>query len=160
MKSTIISMFIVLVLMIAVPLILIKTDLAQQFGFGGGNGADGEDLQDRAPKNVKAVVTDQKVEVYRWKDEQGVMQFSNTPPLEGGEYEIVVLSPDTNVIDAIKIPEKEPAEESEPKIFSVGSPYSPDGMKDMIDGSEDVKESLNQRQLDQEKILQDILNHK
>ncbi len=160
MKSTIISMFIVLVLMIAIPLILFKTDLAQQFGFGGGNGAESSDLRDSAPKNVKAVVTDQKVEVYRWKDEHGVMQFSNTPPLEGGDYEIVVLSPDTNVIDAVKIPEEKQAEEGKPEIFSVGSPYSPDGMKDMIDGSEDVKESLNQRQVDQEKILQDILNHK
>ena len=157
MKSTIISMFIVLVLMIAIPLILVKTDLAQQFGFGGRNGAEGEDLQDRAPKNVKAVVTDQKVEVYRWKDEDGVMQFSNTPPFEGGDFEKVVLSPNTNVIDAIKVPEEEQVEEGGPEVFSVGSPYTPDGMKKMIDDSQDVKEAVNQRQADQEKILQDIL---
>ena len=162
MKSTIISMFIVLIVMITVPMFLLGDgDFAQKFGFGGGgSGNEIEDLRAKAPKNVKEVVTDKKVEIYKWVDEHGVTQFSNTPPFEGGESEKIVLSPDINVMDAIKIPEEEQKVAAKPEVFSLGSPYSPDGMKKMIDDSQDVKETLNQRQAEQEKILQDILNQK
>lgn len=161
MKSTIISMFIVLIVMITVPMFLFGDgDFAQKFGFGGGNGNVTEDLRDKAPKNIKAVVTDKKVEIYKWVDEHGVTQFSNTPPFEGGESEKIVLSPDTNVIDAIKIPEKEQKEAGGPTVFSLASPYSPGGMKKMIDDSQDIKEKLNQRQAEQDKMLQDLLKQK
>jgi len=164
MKSTIIAMFIVLVLMIVVPMLLLGDgDFIPNFGFGGGTADSGdeiEELRDKAPKNIKEVVTDKKVEVYKWKDENGVMQFSSTPPFEGGDSEMITLSPDTNIIDAIKIPAEEQKAEARPEVFSVGSPYSPDGMKKMIDGSKDATEAVNQRQTEQEKILQDILKQK
>jgi hypothetical protein len=151
MKSTIITMFIVLILMIAVPMFLLSDDdFAQKFGFGGGS------VDANAPKNIKKVVTDERVEVYKWEDEYGVMQFSNKPPFEGGDSEMIVLTPDINVIDAIKIPEKEQEEAARPGVISLGSPYSPDGMKKMIDDSKEVTETLDQRQAEQEKVLQDL----
>ncbi|MCK5002088.1 MAG: DUF4124 domain-containing protein [Gammaproteobacteria bacterium] len=151
MKSTIISMFIVLILMIAVPMFLLSdADFAQKFGFGGGSG------DANAPKNIKKVVTDERVEVYKWVDEYGVMQFSNKPPLDDRDSEKIVLTPDINVIDAIEIPEEVQEEAAKPGVFSLGSPYSPDGMKKMVDDSKEVKEQLNQRQAEQEKVLQDL----
>ena len=160
MKSTIISMFIVMTLLIAIPVFLLGDgDFAKNFNFGTGSAGDEiEDLQEKAPKNVQAVVTDKKIEIYKWVDEYGVMQFSNTPPFGGDKFEKMVLSPDTNIMDAIKIPEKEEEAEAEQQIFSVGNPYSPDGMKKMIDDSENIKENLNLRQAEQESFLQDILN--
>lgn len=167
MKSTIISMFIVLIVLITVPLFLLgEGDFATKFGFGGGSGNGTgsaetiEALRAKVPKNIQTVVTDKQVEVYKWVDEHGVTQFSNLPPQDGGQSEKLVLSPETNVMDAVKIPEKEPAAAAQPQVFSLSSPYSPGGMKKMVDDSRDLQETLNQRQAEQEQMMQDLLPQK
>lgn len=143
--------------MIVVPLFLFGDgDFAQKYGFGNGAGGGKKDLQDKTPKNIQAVVTDKKVEVYKWVDEHGVMQFSSTPPFEGGESEKIVLLPDTNIMDAIKIPEKEVEEAEKSQVFSLGNPYSPGGMKETVDDSKELQEKLNQRQAEQDKMMQEI----
>ena len=156
MKSTIITMFIVLIVLMTVPALLYyNDDLAKKFGFGST--ANSADDRAKTPKNIKAVVTDKKIDVYKWVDKHGVMQFSSTPPFEGGGFEMMELSPTTNVIDAYKAPKKEQEEASNPEVFNVGSPYSPGGMKEIVDESQNVRDKLNQRQAEQEKILQDLL---
>lgn len=162
MKSTIISMIIVLILMIIVPLVLFgDNEIAQKFGFGiGGKKNIKADLQEKVPKNVQTVVTDKKVEIYKWADKHGVIQFSNVPPQDGSESEKMVLSPNTNVVDATKISEKEPAKVAKPQVISLGSPYTPGGMKKMVEDSTNLQEQLNQRQTDQEKMIQDLFPQK
>jgi hypothetical protein len=150
MKSTIISMFIVLIVMITVPMFLLGDgDMAKKFGFGGR----GEEA--KLPKNVQTVATDKELEIYKWADEYGVMQFSNMPP-EDGKSEMIILSPNTNVVDAFKIPEKEQEESAKPQVFSLGSPYSPGGMKKMVDDSLDLQKTLNERQAEQDKMMKDL----
>jgi hypothetical protein len=91
MKSTIISMIIVLMVMVALPIIFLGDgNYAQKLGFGGSGGGG---KPARLPSNVQTVVTDKKVEVYSWTDANGIKQFSNTPPPEGGASEKIVLSP-------------------------------------------------------------------
>ena len=159
MKSTIISMFIVLIVMITIPMFLFGDgDLAQKFGFGTGDAA--ENLRDKAPKNIRAVVTDKEFEVYKWVDEHGVTQFGGKPPQVGTASEKIILSPNANVIDAVKMPEKEALETAKPQVYSVGSPYSPDGMKKLVDDSMNVQEMLNQRQADQDKMMQGMFKQK
>ncbi len=156
MKATIISMFIVLIVLITVPVLLYyNDDLAKKFGFGSAGNSAGD--REKIPKNIKSVVTDKKIDVYKWVDEHGVTQFSSTPPFEGGDFEMMELSPTTNVIDAFEAPKKEQKEASNPEVFNVGSPYSPGGMKEIVDDSQNVQDKLNQRQAEQEKILQDLL---
>ena len=155
MKSTIISMLIILVVMIAVPMVMFgEGDLAKKLGFGGSNLI--EDLRAKAPKNIKPAVTDKRVEVYKWIDEHGVTQFSNTPPPEGGQSEKLVLSPDTNVMDAVKIPEKESQTASGPQVFQIGNPYSPGGMKDVVDSAKGMQDMVDQRKADQDKMIKDM----
>lgn len=156
MKSTIISMFIVLIVMITVPMFLFGNgDLAQKFGFGsGGAGESMEDLRTRAPRNIQSVVTDEQVEVYKWVDEHGVTQFSNHPPAAAGEAQKIVLSPETNVISAIKVPEKQAEVTASPQVYSLSSPYSPGGMKKILDEASGMQEMLDQRKLEQDKALQ------
>ena len=36
--------------------------------------------------------------VYRWKDDQGRTQITDTPPDDGRDYETVVVDPATNVV--------------------------------------------------------------
>lgn len=162
MKSTIISMIIVLILMIVVPMVLFgDNEIAKKFGFGVSSKNDvKEDLQDKAPKNIQTVVTDKKVEVYKWADKHGVIQFSNEPPQDGSESEKMVLSPNTNVLDAIKITKKEPEKAAKSQVISLGSPYSPGGMKKMVDDSTNLQDQLNQRQTDQDKMIQDMFPQK
>lgn len=163
MKSTIISMLIVLIMLVILPIILFgDNEISRKLGFSpGGDTADTiEKLQGKAPQNIEAVVTDKEVEVYKWIDDNGIMQFSSLPPHEGIEAEIMLLSPNTNVMDATKVPEKEPEHASKPKVFSVGSPYSPEGMKNIVDDSAELQETLNQRQVDQDKMMQDLFPKK
>lgn len=39
-----------------------------------------------------------KIEMYKWRDEQGHWQYSNTPPAEGVSYEIIEYWENSNVI--------------------------------------------------------------
>lgn len=158
MKSTIISMFIILIVMITLPMFLFGNgELAQKFGFGSGDdGETIEDLRAKAPKNIQTVVTDEQVEVYKWVDEHGVTQFSNRPPENSRESEKIVLSPDTNVISAIRIPEKKPEAAASHQVHSLSSPYSPGGMKKMVDEATGMQERLDQRKLEQDKALQGL----
>ncbi len=157
MKSTIISMIIVLIVMVTLPMIFLGDgDVASKLGFGDffkkGSGSS------KVPENVKAVVTDRKVNIYTWVDENGVKQFSGIPPADGGASEKIVLKPDTNIMSAFKAPEKEEEEKkaSRPKVVSLGSPYTPGGMKDLVDNSKDIKGSMGNRQTEQEKMMQEL----
>ena len=161
MKSTIISMLIVLVVLAVVPMVFMGDgDLMSGF-FGGGDGKESiASLKAKAPKNVSNAVTDREVKLYKWVDENGVTQFSQTPPPMGGEHESMTLQPDTNLMKAFKPPETEEQQASVPKVFKTRSPYTPGGMKDVLDQTSAIKEQLNQQQADQQNLLDEITGKK
>lgn len=109
------------------------------------------------PENLTSVVTDKEVTVYKWVDEQGHVNFSSTAPI-GKEAEVRQLSPDTNVLPAIKIPEKEETS-SGSRVTKVGeilqNPYSKEGVEKLIDDAENVSDLLNQRHESQKEIMGD-----
>lgn len=155
MKSTIISMLIVLCVMAVVPMFLFgDNDLLASLGFGPKDELSA--LRAKAPKNFSTVTTDKKVTVYKWRDEHGVMQFSNTPPSQGGQADKVELLPDTNVVKAIKVPEDEPRKKTGPIVMSTRSPYTPGGMKDMLDTTSQLKDTLTQKQIEQQKMMEQM----
>ena len=161
MKSTIISMIIVLAVMVALPMIFLgDNNYAERLGFSGFGPGGSSGKPAKLPTNVKAAVTDKRVEVYTWVDGNGIKQFSNTPPPEGGESEKIVLQPNTNVIKAMKVPAQEKEVAAAPKVYSVGNPYTPGGMKEVIDNSKDLKETIGQRQAEQEKMMQEMFKQK
>lgn len=158
MKSTIISMLIVLCVLAVVPLLLFgDNNLLAGFGLD----IFGEpDLRAKAPKNITSVKTDKKVQVYRWRDEYGVMQFTNTPPPGTQQAEIVELTPDTNVVKAIEVPEEEPAQErSRPMVMSTGNPYTPDGMKNLLNSASGLAEGMNEKQAQQQQLMDQIMRN-
>ena len=155
MKSTIISMIIVLIVMVALPMIFLGDgNIASKLGFDGF-GKKGSAAV-KLPTNIKAAVTNERVEVYTWVDEHGIKQFSNTPPSDGGKSEKMVLKPDTNIMQAIKVPEEEEKVASGPKVYSLGNPYTPGGMKDMVDSTKDINDSAGQRKAEQDKMMQQM----
>jgi len=112
-------------------------------------------LKAKAPKNLTNVVSDEKVQVYKWRDKNGVMQFSNTPPPSDIGAEQVELDPNKNLVQAVKVPEKkeEPAEVAK---VEKPSPYSVKGMKKVMDDAKGIEQLLQQRHEDQQKMMNDL----
>jgi hypothetical protein len=151
-------MIIVLCVMAAIPLIFFSdNDLLAKFGLGGKGGDSLQELRAKAPKNITNVKTDKDVTVYKWRDANGVMQFSHAPPPDGGQAEAVNLRSDTNIVKAIKVPEaEEEASRSRPRVMSTGNPYTPGGMKDLVEQTSAMTEKLNQQAAEREKMMQDL----
>ncbi|NOR43873.1 MAG: DUF4124 domain-containing protein [Gammaproteobacteria bacterium] len=104
--------------------------------------------------SLSSVVTDEKVHVYKWRDQNGVMQFSNErPPLSVGAKQIV-LNPNSNVIQAVKIAEKKKVAPVV-KTESV-SPYSVSGMKKVMDDAKGVEQVLQQRHEEQQQMMENL----
>ena len=113
MKLKILSMLITLGILSITPMIYMgKFDPMAFFdsGFSAGS-SEFKKLKAKAPKNLSSVVTDEKVQVYKWRDENGVMQFSNAPPPTVSNAERVVLDPNSNLVQAVKVAEKEEVKE-------------------------------------------------
>lgn len=123
----------------------------------------------KLPKNISNVVTDKEVTYYKWVDDQGHTHFSNTPPT-GQQAEKKTLRPDTNIVKAVKVPEKE--EESGGGLFNLGNsdkkkgdddvdptklenPYSPEGISNLMKKAEKAKEMMNARNKELGKIVGD-----
>ena len=147
MKSTIISMIIVLCVLALIPMFLMG-DRSVLAGFGLDAFFGGDDK----PKTPK------KVQVYKWRDEHGVMQFTNTPPPEARQAELVELTPNTNIVKAIEIPEQEPEKErSGPRVMTVGNPYTPGGMKELLDTTSSLAQDMQQKQMEQQQLMEQIM---
>ena len=111
-------------------------------------------------EGISNAVTDENVTVYQWVDEKGMKHFSSTPP-EGKSVDALKLSARANVIQSVKVPEKE----EKPKtnggqvtsvLMGQKSPYSPGGGKAMIDETMNLKNVLEQQMLDQQKMLDQV----
>jgi len=159
MKSTIISMLIVLCILAAAPLLLFgDSGILARYGID----LFGEpDLRAKAPKNITNVTTDKKVQVYRWRDQNGVMQFTNSPPPQSHQAELVELVPNTNIVKAVEVPEEQQEQErSRPKVMTTGSPYTPAGMKDLLDTTSSLADGISEKQTQQQELMDQIIrNH-
>lgn len=151
-------MLVIIGILIAMPMIYMgKFDPLAFFDSGVSNGmAEFEALKAKAPKGLSSVVSDKKVQVYKWRDENGVMQFSNTPPPSDRGAEQVVLDPNSNLVKAIKIPEKEKQEPKAVARIEKPNPYSIKGMKKVMDDAKGVEALLKKRQEEQLKMLDGI----
>jgi hypothetical protein len=160
MKSTIISMIFVLCVLAIIPMILLNdSSILAGFGLGGFSGAD---EHAKAPKNITSVTTDEKVQVYKWRDQYGVMQFTNTPPSQAQEFEIIELKPNTNIVKAVEVVEEEPDQKpGGPAVMMTGSPSTPGGMKDLLETTSSLAADMNQKQLEQQQqLMQQIMGTK
>jgi len=158
MKLKILLMLITLAMLSVMPMIYMgKFDPGAFFDAGFSKGAsEFNKLKAKAPKSLSSVVSDKKVRVYKWRDEHGVMQFSNTPPPEVSNAEQVVLDPNSNLVQAVKVPVKE-EEKSAPAVATdMPNPYSVKGMKKVMDDAKGIEGLLQKRHEEQLKMLSDI----
>ena len=96
--------------------------------------------------------------IYRWRDKNGILQFTNTPPPEGVEYTAKGYDPNTNLIQSVELPKDEPeqgkeVESGQQKNFELKSPYSPEAVEKLFDDAEKVQKLINDRYKKQEEIF-------
>jgi len=156
MKFKIFTMLVTLGILSVVPMIYMgKFDPMAVFDSSLSKGvSEFKDLKAKVPNSLSSGVTDKKVQVYKWRDENGIMQFSNTPPPTGGAAEKIELNPNKNIVQAVKIPEKE-----EPKEVAKAqspSPYSIKGMKKVMNDAKGVEALLQKRHEEQQKMMSDL----
>ncbi len=156
MKLLIVKMLVTLGILISMPLIYMgKFDPISYFdSLFSGSMSEISALKSKVPKNLSSVVSDDKVLVYKWRDKKGVMQFSNTPPPAENKAERVELDPNSNLMQAVKVPVEEVREEvvkaEKPNPYSVG------GMKKTIDAAKGVEDMMKKRQEKQMEMLNNI----
>jgi len=122
------------------------------------------------------VTTDERVKVFKWKDENGVWQFGGSPPPGTRGVETMTLQPNMNVMKPIDIPEEE-SESGRSGVVSLGydnksgrskdkkdkdgvgiskesleNPYAPDSISELMKSSQNLQGVLNQRQQMQQGI--------
>ncbi len=154
MKFKILSMLITLAVIAVLPMIYTGKLDPLSFIDSGFSNTSSRFTKSKAPGNISNVVTDEKVQVYKWRDKNGVMQFSNTPPSNVTNAEQLVLDPNSNLVQAVKTPEKD-----EPKqVVQAESPnpYSVKGMKKVMDDARGVEDMLRQRHEEQQKMMNNL----
>jgi len=94
---------------------------------------------------------------YKWYDTDGNVQFTTEPPTDGIEFTIKGIDPNTNMIQAVKVPSEESGSgESTPtqnKIDDpedIGNPYSKDSIKKLFEDTKNIEKLLKQRLQDQD----------
>jgi len=99
--------------------------------------------------------------VFQWRDAQGNLHFSSKPPRDGSEYSIKGYDPTQNLIQSVKPKVEAPKVDSvqiktelpESKA-DVGSAYSPEKVKQLMDDAKNVEQLLQQRMKQQEALIQ------
>ena len=117
-------------------------------GFGSS-----QNVKAKLPENYTNVVTDKEVTIYQWVDEHGIKHFGSAPP-PNVAAEVRHLKPDQNVIQAVKVPDREevvdePAQEDE----ILKNPYNPETVKKLINDAKNVQKLLDQRFENQKELM-------
>ena len=96
---------------------------------------------------------------YKWYDAEGSVQYTTEPPADGIEYTVKGYDPNTNVIQSVKIPVAEAAQD-EP--VSTGkttnalpemSPYDAESVKKLFEDTHNIEKLLNQRYQNQNSTI-------
>ncbi len=99
----------------------------------------------------------QEVALYRWRDADGVIQFSNEPPPPGIAFESVSIDPNANIVQPFTAPEPkagEPGPGQPPQTAQPGSPYSPENVQQLFEDTHKIRETADARTRDLERTLQ------
>ena len=97
--------------------------------------------------------------IYKWKDENGELHFSSTPPPDGVEFTSKGYDPNTNLIQAVQPqvdePEQVEAEEKAQikKAPDISNPYSPEKVDKLVKDAQNIEKLLNERLKKQEALI-------
>ena len=158
MKFKILSMLITLGVLAVMPMIYMGAFEPMAFFSSGVQDSVSEfnKLKANAANGFGSVVGNEKVQVYKWRDKNGVMQFSHVPPVTGGFAEKVELDTSTNIVQAIKVPKVEKEQPKEVAQIETPNPYSVKGAKKVLQDAKGIEAMLQKRHEEQQKMLGDL----
>lgn len=116
------------------------------------------------PKNQKTetgeVLNTGNATVYKWRDAEGVLHYSSEPPPQGTQASTMLLDSKVNVLSAVKAPisESQPEKSAAKEVVAEGlsNPYTPEGVKEIMDKTKKTQKQMQERMEQQQKILQDL----
>lgn len=98
--------------------------------------------------------------IYQWRDADGELHFTSSPPPEGIQYTAKGYDPNTNLIQSISVKQEEPETAEKPiaetqikKPADIGNPYSPQNVEKLINDAQNVQQVLNDRLKQQEALI-------
>lgn len=163
MKKLLFKLVVVVIVLLAVPYYFLGGSLPLPGFLQGMFSGSGDSNKQISATSVR---TDRDVTVYKWVDEKGHTHFSEKPPM-GKVAQTIELKTDTNLMQAVKVPESEQAEEaSGGNFFSLGkssdsdpdneasdggleNPYTPEGVQKLFENAKNVSKMMDQRQQQQ-----------
>lgn len=158
MKFKILSMLITLGVLAVMPMIYMGKFEPMAFFSSGVQDSVSEfnKLKANATNGFAGVVGNEKVQIYKWRDKNGVMQFSHVPPASGGFSEKVELNPNTNIVQAVKVPQVEKEQPNEVAQIEKPNPYSIKSAKKVLQDAKGIEAMLQKRHEEQQKMLGDL----
>ena len=107
-----------------------------------------------------------KDKIYKWVDDQGVTQFSSTPPPTSQNVQVLLIDPSTNVVQSRDFKSKPYSNQSEDSNSRVketvttdpapqGQVYSPSQVTKLLDDARNVEGLLKERFDNQQKIIEE-----
>lgn len=96
---------------------------------------------------------------YKWYDAEGNVQFTTEPPADGIEYTVKGYDPNANVIQAVKMPAAETAQdepvatEKTASDLPETSAYDAESIKKLFEDTKNIEKLLNQRYENQNSTL-------
>ena len=100
-----------------------------------------------------------QVVFYKWYDADGNVEFTTEPPPDGIEYSSKGYDPNTNVIQAVKLPEEPEAgvkisiQKKTEGAADTSSPYSKESIEKIFEADNNIEQLLNQRIQNQESAI-------
>lgn len=95
-----------------------------------------------------------KTRVYKWVDEQGVVNYSQEPPPDQANTEMLEIDPDVNLIQGT--PVTAPVAAPRPRSVLIGDSSSSEGSQTPIEKAQAAKALLEARDREQKKILDSL----
>lgn len=89
---------------------------------------------------------------YKWVDDDGLMQYTQVPPPEHIQAEVISLDPNMNVIQGVK-PRVETPRKDRQIGKTEGSVYNPGNMKQLMDDAKNVQKVLDDRAAQQKTAI-------
>jgi len=159
MKFKVFIILVILGMVSVMPMIYTgKFDLMAFFESSASqSSAQYNQLKSKVSGNLSGIVKDEKVQVYQWRDNNGVMQFSNMPPPDVSHAKRIMIDPNNNLVSAIKRPKKEEVTQEQARVVvGTPNPYSVKGMKKVMNDARGIEQMLKKQHEQQQKMLKDL----
>lgn len=115
---------------------------------------------DNIAKTTKTAIKGEPEKLFfKWKTPDGQTHFGDKPSADALDI-VVIRGKDLrgNTVAATKIPEPEPEKESQASNSgsSMPNPYSPEGVKEIMDKAKNVEKLMQDRVEQQEKMMREL----